>query len=147
MAVYTEISLVDAAPIVLRLGLGEPLSLQGIESGIENTNYFIETTAGRFVLTLFERLSFSQLPYYLRLMQHLAQRGLVGQLQRHLALSVVRRAGARTEDRCCRRGAAPALRQARRRGGPAARPQQPRPRRRPLRERRPRAGANASGRR
>ena len=76
MAVYTEVSFDEAASLVARLGLGELQSLQGITSGIENTNYFVDTAAGRFVLTVFERLGFEQLPYYLRLMQHLAQRGL-----------------------------------------------------------------------
>ena len=46
------------------------------QGGIENTNYFATTSEGRFVLTLFERLNFAQLPFYLYLMQHLAQRGI-----------------------------------------------------------------------
>jgi homoserine kinase type II len=48
--------------------------LQGICAGIENTNYFVSTDTGEWVLTIFERLSFEQLPFYLRLMQHLALR-------------------------------------------------------------------------
>jgi homoserine kinase type II len=50
--------------------------MQPIGSGIENTNYFVTTPEGEWVMTLFERLSHDQLPFYLRLMQHLAQRGL-----------------------------------------------------------------------
>ncbi len=76
MAVYTEVSFDEAASLVARLGLGELTRLQGIRSGIENTNYFADTASGRYVLTLFERLSFEQLPFYLHLMKHLAGRGI-----------------------------------------------------------------------
>ena len=85
MAVYTEVSRDAAAALVARLGLGELSGLLGITGGIENTNYFVDTRAGaasaagvegHYVLTLFERLSFEQLPFYLRLMKHLADRGL-----------------------------------------------------------------------
>ena len=76
MAVYTEVSNAEAAALVARLGLGELSALQGIRSGIENTNYFADTTAGRFVLTVFERLSYEQLPFYLHLMKHLAAHGI-----------------------------------------------------------------------
>ena len=76
MAVFTEVSAAQAGELSQALGAGELLSLQGIGAGIENTNYFVTTTRGEWVLTLFERLSAEQLPFYLRLMQHLAQRGL-----------------------------------------------------------------------
>jgi homoserine kinase type II len=76
MAVFTEITFPDAAELVCTLGIGELESLKGITSGIENTNYFADTTQGRYVLTLFERLSFAQLPFYLNLMQHLARKGI-----------------------------------------------------------------------
>lgn len=76
MAVFTQVGSDEARALATRLGAGELLSLQGIGEGIENTNYFVDTTHGRWVLTLFERLGFEQLPFYLRLMQHLARRGL-----------------------------------------------------------------------
>ena len=76
MAVYTEVSFDDATRLVANLGLGELTGLQGIRGGIENTNYFVDVGRVRYVLTLFERLTAEQLPYYLRLMQHLARRGL-----------------------------------------------------------------------
>ena len=76
MAVYTEVSFDEAQALMSGLGLGALSDLQGIRSGIENTNYFADTDQGRFVLTLFERLSFAQLPFYLELMRHLAVRGL-----------------------------------------------------------------------
>ena len=76
MAVFTEVPRDDAAALVARLGLGTMQSLEGCASGIENTNYFCDTSTGRYVLTLFERLSFEQLPFYLHLMKHLADRGI-----------------------------------------------------------------------
>lgn len=80
MAVYTEVSPQEAAGLMQALGLGELHSMQGCKGGIENTNYFVTTVqAGSkrdYVLTLFERLSFEQLPFYLRLMKHLAERGI-----------------------------------------------------------------------
>jgi homoserine kinase type II len=94
MAVYTEVVFADADALCQRLGLGALTDLQGIRSGIENTNYYATTTHGQWVLTLFERLAAEQLPYYLRLMQHLASRGIpvpspqpdaTGMLVHHLA--------------------------------------------------------------
>ncbi|HSI58308.1 MAG TPA: homoserine kinase [Ideonella sp.] len=76
MAVYTEVSLDEARRFVLQLGLGELLALKPVASGIENTNYFVTTADGEWVLTLFERLGFEQLPFYLQLMRHLARHGL-----------------------------------------------------------------------
>ena len=76
MAVYTEVSFDEAASLVARLGLGTLKSLTGIRSGIENTNYFADTDAGSYVLTVFERLTFDELPFYLELMKHLAGRGI-----------------------------------------------------------------------
>ncbi|MDQ2779180.1 MAG: homoserine kinase [Pseudomonadota bacterium] len=76
MAVYTEVGLAEADALCHRLGLGKALDLQGIRSGIENTNYYLNTASGQWVLTLFERLPAAQLPYYLQLMQHLAARGI-----------------------------------------------------------------------
>ena len=76
MAVYTEVHFDEAQALFERLGLGPLTALQGIRSGIENTNYYATTTRGQWVLTLFERLSHDQLPYYLKLMQHLAAHGI-----------------------------------------------------------------------
>ena len=80
MAVYTEVSEQEAGTLLLQLQLGQLMTLQGCSGGIENTNYFVTTElAGQrreLVLTLFERLSFEQLPFYLRLMKHLALRGI-----------------------------------------------------------------------
>jgi homoserine kinase type II len=76
MAVFTEVSFDEVAGLVQRLGIGELTDLQGCAGGIENTNYFADTAEGRYVLTLFERLSFEQLPFYLNLMKHLAGHGI-----------------------------------------------------------------------
>ena len=66
----------DAREVLRRLQIGELVELRGIEGGIENTNYFLTSTQGEFVLTLFERLTAEQLPFYLHLMKHLAHGGI-----------------------------------------------------------------------
>jgi homoserine kinase type II len=76
MAVYTEVPFDDAAELVGRLGIGQLTAIEGCSGGIENSNFFIDTTEGGFVLTLFERLTFEQLPFYLQLMRHLATHGI-----------------------------------------------------------------------
>ena len=76
MAVFTEVSFDEAAAFLHALGLGQLKTIKGCAGGIENTNYFVDTDSGKYVLTLFERLSFEQLPFYLHLMKHLAQRGI-----------------------------------------------------------------------
>ena len=76
MAVYTEVSMNEASVLFEQLQLGQLQKLEGCAGGIENTNYFASTDQGEFVLTLFERLTAEQLPYYLRLMKHLAVHGI-----------------------------------------------------------------------
>ena len=76
MAVFTEVSDNEARELLRRMQLGDLQSLRGIEGGIENTNYFLTTDQGEWVLTLFERLSAEQLPFYLHLMKHLAHAGI-----------------------------------------------------------------------
>ncbi|OWY37400.1 homoserine kinase [Xenophilus sp. AP218F] len=76
MSVYTTVSRASLAQWLQRYALGELLELQGIAAGITNTNYFVTTTHGRYVLTLFETLQLEELPYYLTLMSHLARHGV-----------------------------------------------------------------------
>jgi homoserine kinase type II len=76
MAVFTPLSRAEVAAFLTQFTLGEPTELEGIESGIENSNFFLTTERGAYVLTIFERLTFKQLPFYLELMRHLARRGL-----------------------------------------------------------------------
>ena len=76
MAVFTPVTQEQAELLMSQLGLGELTELRGIEGGIENTNYFATTDLGEYVLTLFERLTHEQLPFYLYLMKHLAEKGI-----------------------------------------------------------------------
>lgn len=76
MAVFTEVPLEVARAFVARLDIGTLTALRGIRGGIENTNYFVSTDRGEWVLTLFERLTAAELPFYLHLMRHLARKGL-----------------------------------------------------------------------
>ena len=76
MAVYTPITAQQAQTLLDDLALGQLIRLQGIQGGIENTNYFVDSERGSFVLTLFERLTHAQLPFYLELMRHLAENGV-----------------------------------------------------------------------
>jgi homoserine kinase type II len=76
MAVFTPVSEDALRRLLSQFELGELAGFEGISAGIENTNYFVDTTQGRFVLTLFEKLTAEQLPFYLELMRHLADRGV-----------------------------------------------------------------------
>lgn len=76
MAVFTELSFDEVRAWLEPLAVGELRELRGVKAGIENTNYFVDTDGGHWVLTLFERLGAEQLPFYLRLMQHLARHGM-----------------------------------------------------------------------
>ncbi|RZI41849.1 homoserine kinase [Herbaspirillum sp. HC18] len=77
MAVFTSVSLDDLTEWMKQFPLGKPLAVKGISSGIENSNFFLTTETGEYVLTIFEKLTFEQLPFYLELMRHLADRGVL----------------------------------------------------------------------
>ena len=76
MSVYTTVELQELEAFLLAYDLGALVDYQGISDGVENTNYFVTTTAGRYVLTLFESIGFDDLPYYLDLMAFLAEHGV-----------------------------------------------------------------------
>ena len=76
MAVYTQVTFEEASTLIDRLGIGKLTALESCRGGIENTNYFADTSTGAYVLTLFERLTATELPFYLHLMKHLAARGI-----------------------------------------------------------------------
>lgn len=76
MSVYTKVGRDELAVWLQPLGLGELVDHAGIAAGMQNSNYFVTTTSGRFVLTLFERVDLSALDFYLALQDTLAQRGI-----------------------------------------------------------------------
>ena len=77
MAVYTDVSAEDLADFLADYDLGELLSYKGIAEGVENSNFLVHTTAGYFILTLYEkRVAPEDIPFFLALMEHLAARGL-----------------------------------------------------------------------
>ena len=76
MSVYTDLTRPDIVSILADYDLGSYRAHQGIAAGIENSNFFVDTDAGRYVLTVFERMQPEELPYFMRLMRHLAARGL-----------------------------------------------------------------------
>jgi homoserine kinase type II len=76
MSVYTQVSPEELEAWLARYAVGTPVDFAPIAAGIENTNYFVTTTKGRFVLTLYERLPAEELPFYLNLMAHLAHAGV-----------------------------------------------------------------------
>jgi homoserine kinase type II len=77
VAVYTEVSDEELAPFIARYDLGALLAAKGIAEGVENSNYLLHTERGFFILTLYEkRVKEEDLPFFIGLMRHLAQRGL-----------------------------------------------------------------------
>lgn len=76
MAVFTAVTLDDLSQWIKQFPLGRALALDGISSGIDNSNFFLTTEGGAYVLTIFENLTFEQLPFYVQLMRHLAERGI-----------------------------------------------------------------------
>jgi homoserine kinase type II len=77
MAVYTEVADEELDAFIASYGIGALTSCKGIAEGVENSNYLVQTEAGRYILTLYEkRVAPKDLPYFLALMEHLAARGI-----------------------------------------------------------------------
>jgi homoserine kinase type II len=77
MAVYTQVSAEALADFLARYDCGALVSAKGIAEGVENTNYLVDTTTGRFILTLYEkRVAAEDLPFFMALLEHLAAKGL-----------------------------------------------------------------------
>ena len=84
MSVFTPVSPADAERLLARYSLGALESLEGIAQGVENTNYFLTTTTGEYVLTLFEHIPREDLPFYVGLMDHLANHDVACPLPMHM---------------------------------------------------------------
>jgi homoserine kinase type II len=76
VAVYTHLTADDLAGLIADYDVGELVSAKGIAEGVSNSNWLVETTAGRFILTMYERrIDTSELPFFLGLLDHLADKG------------------------------------------------------------------------
>lgn len=77
MAVYTQVSAEALSAFLERFDVGELVSAKGIAEGVENSNFLVDTTKSRFILTLYEkRVAEGDLPYFMALLEHLADKGL-----------------------------------------------------------------------
>ncbi len=77
MAVHTELSKANIKEILTRYELGKLISYEGIQEGIENTNYLIVTDKDRFIVTIFEkRVDVSQIPFYFEVMINSQSHGI-----------------------------------------------------------------------
>jgi len=77
MAVYTDVGFEELESLLAGYDIGVPLTFKGIAEGVENSNFYLQTDRGAFILTLYEkRVRTADLPFFLGLMEHLAGHGL-----------------------------------------------------------------------
>src|SRR5262249_23928389 len=77
MAVYTDVAAEELEEFLKHYDIGESISYKGIAEGFENSNFLVHTSEGAYILTLYEkRVAVGELPYFLSLMAHLAERGV-----------------------------------------------------------------------
>ncbi len=112
MSVFTRVERTQLEAFIATYDLGELIEFTGISDGIVNTNYFVTTTMGRYVLTLFEELNSDELPYFIALMRFAHEHSVP------CALPAVDRNGEYLRELCGK----PALLVARLSGGGVARP-------------------------
>jgi homoserine kinase type II len=76
MSVFTPVSLEEARVFIAAYTVGDIIDFQDIAAGVENSNFFVTTTTGRYVLTIFEKIPRADLDFYMGLMQHLHKAGV-----------------------------------------------------------------------
>lgn len=76
MSVYTSLSDKEFSEILNTYPLGNYVRSQGIQAGIENTNYFVTTTKGEYVFTLFEKIYKTELEFYVALLKTMSNSGI-----------------------------------------------------------------------
>ena len=76
MSVFTPVTVGEAREFVASYGVGDIIDFQNIAAGVENSNFFVTTTLGRYVLTIFEKIPRKDLDFYMGLMSHLHARGV-----------------------------------------------------------------------
>lgn len=109
MSVFTSLTAPQVSAWLKHYSLGTLESIEGIAEGVQNSNFFLTTSHGRYVLTIFEQLARSELPFFINLMAHLARHGVpcpaplanrdndyLGELQRKPAVIVTRLPGKST---------------------------------------------------
>ena len=93
MSVYTRVTEDDLRRLLADYSIGELEDFRGITAGITNTNYFVDTSTGRWVLTLFEQMDNGSLPFFMQLMDHLAHSKrtlhLVYKIKHHLKMNLL----------------------------------------------------------
>jgi len=76
MSVFTPVTVDEARAFIAPYGLGDIIDFQSIAAGVENSNFFVTTTLGRYVLTIFEKIPRADLDFYMGLMAHLSHAGI-----------------------------------------------------------------------